>query len=211
MVDECVDFQMRYLPLETSSITTYLPAGSTINPSYLFHIPLTDKEFNLFNLAFRRDHPAFFKNIKNIPWTIFTIQVVGNPCVVIINSRLVQDPTERRGWVVYIQNVLVADPLKRGMLESWVFRRLKYILTEKRGFKFQCKSQVDFWIPREGCERHNAGLRVYEIIRIMIARISQSVSEEVVQDGYNPAAIWRGLSGMFFQIYSPPAFLNAYS
>lgn len=211
IVDQCVDFQIRYLPLETSSITTYIPMGSTINPSHLFDIPLIDKEFDYLNSAFRRDHPAFFKNVKNIPWTIIPVSIVGNVCVVVIHSRLVQDPTKRRGWVVQIENIMVADPLKREMLEFFIFRRFKLILNEKRGFKFECNGPVDFWFPREGCERHNHGLRVYEIIRIMIERISQSVSEEVLKDGVNLSAIWRELSGMFFQIHSPPAFLNAYS
>lgn len=199
IVDQCVDFQLQYLPPEASSIIAYIPVGSTANPSQIFNMRLTTQEVVFLSEAFWVEHPAFFEHIKNKPWTILPIEVNGHVTVVIIHSRHVQVPNGSPEGVVEINNIVVAHALREAGLERFIYGRLAYILLRSRGFRYRCDQPVDFWFSSEGCDRYNAGLRVYEIIRIMITRISQSVSERDLRGGFDSGVIWRGLSGTFVQ------------
>lgn len=203
IVDQCVDFHLQYLPPETSSITAYIPVGSTTNPSHIFNMRLDEKQVPYFSNAFWEEHPAFFEHIKNNPWTIFPIEINGHVSVVIIHSRHIQVLNGSPEGVVEINNIVVAHALKDARLERFIYGRLTYILLPDRGFRYQCTQPVNFWFSSEGCDMNNAGLRVYEIIRIMITRISQSVSERRLRGGFDSGVIWRGLSGMFVQIILP--------
>ena len=201
IVDQCVEFHLSYLPQETSNIVSYIPAASEHNPSYLFDIEFTTEQFNQKNHDFRKNHEAFFDCVRAKTWTILPLGVNGHFTVVIMHAIRVPMPGTRLGFRMHIQNVVVADPQRNAQLEQYIYQRLEYVFTNKRGFRFDKKTPVKLWFPKQD-DRLTCGLRVYEIIRVMLMRISQSAAEVGLKDGCDPDTIWQDLSGMSLQIHT---------
>lgn len=210
IVDQCVDFQLRYLPLEASTIIAYIASDSTANPSNLFNVGLTNDAFDHENAVFFKDHRGYFRQIRDNPWTIVPIGINGHYTIVIIHARLVPRSHGRRAMSILIRDIVVAYPLRNPTLKRFIYERLRCMFIQKRGFIFERDQPVDFWYPRQGCDRHACGFRVYEIIRIMITRISQYVAEGGLTEGFNLDAIWRGLSGMCFKSCPSSVSLDAH-
>lgn len=199
IVDQCVDFQIQYLPEATRRVVTYIYAGSTANPTHLFNVNLYDVDLRSLNRTFWREHREFFRHIRESTWTMFPIGVSGHFVLVIIRARRVTAPRTRRGYIAVIEHLAVLDPLRNADLEFWVRERLRhYILLQPRGFVFEEKTPASLWYPKQGVDAHTSGLRFYEIVRVMIERISQSIGEEGIREDFDPNAIWRDLSGMCF-------------
>ncbi|KAG6354571.1 hypothetical protein INS49_004589 [Diaporthe citri] len=105
-------------------------------------------------------------------------------------------PGTNRGFRTVIQSAAVIEPERNAGVEKFIWERLQLILTEKRGFTFKHGEPVKLWFPKQ-YDTNTCGFRVYEIMRIMVMRISQSVAEEGLVDGYDPRYIWQDFSGDF--------------
>lgn len=203
VVDECLRFHISYLPPETCQILHCEAATSVHNPSHLFDFGLTDMQLQQNNDEFYRTHQQFFDNVGRATWTIMPLAVNGHFTAVILHSKQKAMPNTTRGYRTVIQNAVVVEPEKHAAAERFIWERLQLILTENRGFTFKHSQPVKLWFPKQN-DTNSCGFRVYEVIRIMMMRISQSVAEEGLKDGYNPDYIWQDLSGMDFPHMSFP-------
>lgn len=200
VIDECVQFHLSYLPPETSSIVHYEPANSANNPVRLFEYNIGQEAFEQWNREFRRHRKQFFDDVGRATWTLLPLAVNGHFHAVILHTKQKPMPGTKRGYRTIIQNAVVIEPQRMPVWEQFIWGRLRLILTEKRGFTFKHSQPVKLWFPKQN-DQNTCGFRVYEILRVMLMRISQSVAEEGLRDGYNPQTIWKDLSGMFLPIY----------
>lgn len=203
VVDECLRFHISYLPPETCQILHCEAATSVHNPSHLFDFGLTDMQLQQNNDEFYRTHQQFFDNVGRATWTIMPLAVNGHFTAVILHAKQKAMPNTTRGYRTVIQNAVVVEPERHAAAEKFIWERLQLILTENRGFTFKHSQPVNLWFPKQN-DTNTCGFRVYEVIRIMMMRISQSVAEEGLKDGYNPDYIWQDLSGMEFPHMSFP-------
>lgn len=211
VVDECLRFHISYLPPETCQILHCEPALSVHNPSHLFDFGLTDAQLQQNNDEFYKNHQQFFDNVGKATWTIMPLAVNGHFTAVILHAKQKAMPGTTRGYRTVIRNVVVVEPEKHAEVERFMWDRLRLILSEDRGFTFKHRQPVKLWFPKQN-DTNTCGFRVYEVMRIMMMRISQSVAEEGLKDGYNPDYIWQDLSGMDFLIYFLYQFLfNTFS
>ncbi|KAG8164376.1 hypothetical protein KVR01_006294 [Diaporthe batatas] len=195
-VDQCVEFQLQYLPAATSSLVSYIAAGSTANPTHLFNTNLYDTELRTLSQAFWIEHREFFRHIIANSWTMFPIGVRGHFLLAII--RATQAYTPEQGYIAMIDDLVVLDPLRDKAVETFAYERLRYyILLPTRGFEFAGKEPASLWYPEHGVRASTCGLRFYEIVRVMIERISQSVGEKGLRVDFDESPIWRDLSGDF--------------
>lgn len=201
IVDECMQFHLSYLPPETTRILNYQPAWNPRNPSNLFNSDLTTDGFQQMNREFRRTHKEFFDNIGKATWTIMPLAVNEHFTAVILHAKKKEMPGTNRGFRTVISSAAVIEPQKNAEVEKFIWERLRLILTEKRGFTFKHSQPVKLWFPKQ-IDTNTCGFRVYEIMRIMTMRISQSVAEEGLKDDYDPKYIWQNFSGMCISIYS---------
>lgn len=199
-VDQCVDFQLQYLPSATSAVISYISGGSTANPTHLFNMGLSAVQLRTLSRTFWIEHREFFRHIRESAWTMFPIGVGGGHFVLaVIRARKVAAPGTRRGYFAMIEDLAVLDPIRHAALEIFVYERLRYyVLLRNRGFEFEDKEPASLWYPKQGVDALTSGLRFYEIVRVMLERISQSVGEALREEDFNPNAIWRDLSGMCF-------------
>lgn len=200
VVDECLRFHISYLPPETSRILHFEPAFSVHNPWHLFDFGLNDAQLQQNNDEFYKDHQQFFDNVGRATWTIMPLAVNGHFTAVILHAKKKRMPGTTRGYRTVIRNVVVVEPEKNAEVEQFMWDRLRVILSVDRGFTFKHRQAVKLWFPKQ-YDTNTCGFRVYEVIRIMMMRISQSVAEEGLKDGYNADYIWQDLSGMYFLIY----------
>lgn len=196
IVDECMQFHLSYLPPETSRILHYEPANSPYTPSPLFATGLSDEIFEKCNKEFRRYRQEFFDNVAKATWTVMPLAVDAHFTAVILHAKHTRMPGTNRGFRTIIQNAVVVEPTRNRLVEKFIWGRLRLILTEKRGFTFKHSQPVKLWFPKQ-FDQNTCGFRVYEVMRVMMMRISQSVAEEGLKDGYNPQDTWRDLSGMY--------------
>lgn len=206
IVDECMQFHLSYLPPETTKILNYQPVFSPSNPSNLFDFNLTPEKLDELNREFRRNHKQFFDNIGKATWTILPLAVNEHFTAVILHAKSKEMPGTNRGFRTVISSAAVIEPERNAGVEKFIWERLQEILTEKRGFTFKHSSPVKLWFPKQ-YDINTCGFRVYEIMRIMMMRISQSVAEEGLRDGYNPKYIWQDFSGMCLPIVPFTVFL----
>lgn len=197
IIDECMRFHLSYLPDETTKILNYQPAWSMNNPYELFDINLSGQEFRRRNSYFRKNRPAFFDNIREKRWTIMPMGVNRHFTAIILYTKQKKMSGTSRGYRTIIKKAVVADPQKNPKLEAFIWNRLREILSEKRGFTFKHSQPNKLWFPKQ-YDEITCGFRAYEIMRVMLMRISQSAAEEGLIDGYDPANTWRDLSGMCF-------------
>lgn len=200
IVDECMQFHLSYLPPETSRILNYQLAWHITNPSTLFDRTLTFEDFQLLNREFRKANQSFFDNVGKSTWTLLPLAVNDHFTAVILHCKAKDMPGTKRGYRTVITSAAVIEPVRNAEVEKFIWERLQLILTEKRGFTFKHAQPVSLWFPKQ-TDTNTCGFRVYEIMRIMTMRISQSVAEEGLKDGYNPRYIWQNFSGMCFSIY----------
>lgn len=200
IVDECLRFHISYLPPETSKILYWEPAFSIHNPSQLFDFGLDDAQLQQKNDEFYKDHQQFFDNVARATWTILPLAVNGHFSAVILHAKKKRMPGTTRGYRTVIRNAVIVEPEKNAEVERFMWDRLRVILSVDRGFTFKHRQAVKLWFPKQ-YDTNTCGFRVYEVMRVMMMRISQSVAEEGLKDGYNPEYIWQDLSGMYFLIY----------
>ncbi|KAK7719416.1 hypothetical protein SLS63_010053 [Diaporthe eres] len=196
IVDECMQFHLSYLPPETSRILNYQLAYHPTNPSNLFDRTLNLEDFQRLNREFRKIHQQFFDNIGKATWTILPLAVNEHFTAVILHAKAKDMPNTKRGFRTVITSVAVIEPERNAQVEKFIWERLQLILTAKRGFTFKHDQPVKLWFPKQW-DTNTCGFRVYEIMRIMTVRISQSAAEEGLKDGYNPRYIWQNFSGDF--------------
>lgn len=170
--------------------------SSPDNPSPLFELNLTDEEFARNNHRFRGENKRFFDRVRNATWTILPLGVNDHFSVAILRCEKKKMPSAEGGFRTVIKDVLMADPQRNESLEQFLYMRLRLILTERRGFTFKHNNPVRMWFPTQ-LDHYTCGLRTFEIIRVMMMRISQSAAEAGLKDGYDPKTIWKDLSGMF--------------
>lgn len=195
MIDECMKYHISYLPEETTRILHYQPALSEGNPLMLFDRYISPEEFQIRNKAFRRDNMKFFDDVAKATWTFLPVAVNKHFTCIILQCKKRDMSGTRRGYRTVIQNAFVADPERKATAEQLLWDRLREIFTEKRGFLFKRQRPMKLWFPKQ-FDQNTCGFRVYDIMKVMMERVSQSVAEEGLKAGYSSKVVWKDMSGM---------------
>lgn len=195
IIDECMKYHISYLPPETTRILHYQPALSEGSPLELFDRNITPEEFQSRNKRFRINNKKFFDDVANATWTFLPLAVNQHFTCIILHCKKRDMPGTRRGYRVVIQNAFVADPERNATDEQLMWDRLREVFTEKRGFLFKHHQPVKLWFPKQ-FDPNTCGFRVYDIMKIMMERVSQSVAEEGLKAGYSSQVVWQDMSGM---------------
>lgn len=207
MIDECMKYHLSYLPDETTRILHYQPASSEGSPLMLFDRFISPEEFQSRNRAFRRDNEKFFDHVAKATWTFLPLAVNKHFTCIILQCKKRDMPGTRRGYVTVIQNAFVVDPERNATAEQRMWDRLREVFTERRGFLFKHQRPMKLWFPKQ-FDLNTCGFRVYDIMKVMMERVSQSVAEEGLKAGYSSKVVWQDMSGMCLPVRPSSQFLD---
>lgn len=135
----------------------------------------------------------FITAIKQQTFTFWPINTGYHWAAIILHV----EPVYREGSIDiishYLVNPVIIEPSRDPPTMLLIWRRLKLIISQERGFQLYQNQPQDFYYPRQ-IDQFSCGLRVYKCMQELLERINEIETRERL-DGNGIAGVWRLSNG----------------
>lgn len=91
------------------------------------------------------------------------------------------------GGKTTIHNAVIAEPVRSAPLRIFLWKRLKEIFTQRRGFVFEKNDIEDFWFPQQN-DPNSCGFRTYDILKTIMLRINDEYIRRPIGPMYSESS-----------------------